>query len=48
MWCSDKDDHAGTVRSWAGKERMEFYPDRIPEDLKGFVWGVFDTQQATA
>ena len=47
MWCSDKDDHAGTVSSWIGKERMEFYPDRIPEDLKGFVWGVFDTQQAT-
>jgi hypothetical protein len=31
LWCSEKDAHAGSVRSWAGKERMEFYPDKLPK-----------------
>ena len=44
MWCSDQGNHAGTVSSLIGKERMEFYPDRVPDDLRNFVWGVFDAE----
>ena len=33
LWCSEKDDHAGAVPSWEGKERMEFYPNRLPPDV---------------
>ena len=44
MWCTEKGNHAGTVSSWIGKERMEFYPDLVPEDLQSFVWGVFDAE----
>ena len=29
LWCSEKDDHAGVVSSFEGKERMEFYPDDL-------------------
>jgi hypothetical protein len=31
LWCSEKGDHAGTVRtsSLAQKERMEFYPNDL-------------------
>ena len=29
LWCSEKDDHAGVVPSFAGKNRMEFYPDQL-------------------
>lgn len=45
MWCSDKDDHAGTVSSWVSKERMEFYPDKVSDDLRDFVWRAFEAQQ---
>lgn len=41
FWCSEKSDHAGAVSSWASKERMEFYPDRIPVALRDFTWGSF-------
>lgn len=41
FWCSEKGDHVGTARGFWGKERMEFYPDQIPEDLKG-VLGLFE------
>jgi hypothetical protein len=29
LWCSEKDDHAGAVSSFAAKNRMEFYPDQL-------------------
>jgi hypothetical protein len=29
LWCSEKDDHAGAISSFASKERMEFYPDEL-------------------
>jgi hypothetical protein len=29
LWCSQKDDHAGAVSSFEGKNRMEFYPDEL-------------------
>src|SRR4051794_27656932 len=34
FWCSDKDDHTGTTFGTWGKERMEFYPDQLPDDLR--------------
>jgi hypothetical protein len=33
LWCSDKWDHAGNGDSGAAKERMEFYPDRLPRPI---------------
>src|SRR3954471_14242745 len=33
IWCSDKWDHAGAVSSWDIKERMEFYPDQMPDGM---------------
>ena len=33
LWCSEKDDRAGAISSWVGKERMEFYPDRLPKPI---------------
>ena len=44
LWCSEKDDHAGAVSDFISKERMEFYPEHIPADLKDFVWGQFDNE----
>jgi hypothetical protein len=29
LWCSEKDDHAGAVSSFASKNRMEFYPNEL-------------------
>jgi hypothetical protein len=29
LWCSEKNDHEGAVSSFAGKLRMEFYPDEL-------------------
>jgi len=29
LWCSEKNDHAGSVPSFEGKLRMEFYPDEL-------------------
>jgi hypothetical protein len=43
LWCSDKDDHAGPDSSWAAKERMEFYPDK----LRGDIFGAIETEVAT-
>lgn len=34
LWCSERYDHQGAVNSWAGKERMEFYPNQLPDYLK--------------
>ena len=34
LWCSERYDHQGAVRSWASKERMEFYPDQLPAYLR--------------
>lgn len=39
LWCSEKDDHAGAVSSWAGKDRMEFYPDKLP----AAVWAALES-----
>jgi hypothetical protein len=33
LWCSEKHDHAGVVSTWVAKERMEFYPDRLPKEI---------------
>jgi hypothetical protein len=33
LWCSDKYDHAGAISSWTSKERMEFYPDKLPSPI---------------
>ncbi len=33
LWCSEKDDHAGAVRTFEGKQRMEFYPDELPPGM---------------
>lgn len=38
LWCSDKDDHAGTVSSLGGKLRMEFYPDELEPGLEDLIW----------
>jgi hypothetical protein len=41
LWCSEKGDHAGAVRDWIGKERMEFYPDQLPADTIERLWSDF-------
>jgi hypothetical protein len=33
LWCSVGWDHQGGVNSWVGKERMEFYPDKLPKPI---------------
>jgi hypothetical protein len=33
LWCSEKGSHDGPVSTWTGKERMEFYPDRLPRPI---------------
>ena len=38
LWCSHKDDHAGAVAGTAGKLRMEFYPDQLPEGVEDRLW----------
>ena len=38
LWCSEKDDHAGAVNNSTGKDRMEFYPDRLPKGLEDRIW----------
>lgn len=38
LWCSLKNDHAGAVSSFVGKDRIEFYPDRLPPQLVERVW----------
>ncbi len=39
LWCTEKDDHAGVVSSFEGKERMEFYPDELPAATLDALWG---------
>ena len=39
LWCSEKDDHCGSISSWTGKDRMEFYPDRLPDEIRTKVFG---------
>lgn len=48
IWCSAMHDHAGADRGFAAKDRMEFYPDQIPTDLKQYVWGRLEAERATA
>jgi hypothetical protein len=43
LWCSERDDHQGAVRSWAGRERMEFYPDRLPDYLRKPIFECLDS-----
>lgn len=38
LWCSVKGDHAGAVSSFVSKDRMEFYPDRLPATLIDRLW----------
>ena len=38
LHCSEKGDHAGIVSSFEGKERMEFYPDELPEGVESLLW----------
>ena len=38
LWCSEKDDHAGTVSSFEAKQRMEFYPDQLAPDVVDRLW----------
>ncbi|HUB48365.1 MAG TPA: hypothetical protein VMB73_25595 [Acetobacteraceae bacterium] len=38
LWCSDKDDHAGTASGIEGKLRMEFYPNELPPGVEDRLW----------
>jgi hypothetical protein len=38
LWRSDKDDHAGAVSGRLTKERMEFYPDKLPPNVEERLW----------
>ncbi|MGR3716525.1 MAG: ureidoglycolate lyase [Thermohalobaculum sp.] len=38
VWCTLKDDHAGILSSYEGKQRMEFYPDELPAELLDWAW----------
>lgn len=38
LWCSVRSDHAGIDRSLEAKERMEFYPDELPDEIADTVW----------
>ena len=38
LWCSEKDDHAGIPGSPAGKPRMGFYPDQLPDGVEDLLW----------
>lgn len=37
LWCSEKDDHEGSVFNGSGK-RMEFYPDQLPKPTRDAVF----------
>jgi hypothetical protein len=39
IWCTERDDHAGVVPSFEGKQRMEFYPDELPTEMLDALWG---------
>ena len=38
VWCTLKGDHAGILSSHEGKQRMEFYPDELPDELLDWAW----------
>ncbi|MFQ5566467.1 MAG: ureidoglycolate lyase, partial [Paracoccaceae bacterium] len=38
IWCSLKGDHSGILGSYEGKQRMEFYPDELPDELLDWAW----------
>jgi hypothetical protein len=38
LWCSIKEDHAGAAHGFEGKERMEFYPDKLPPGAEDMLW----------
>jgi len=38
IWCSLKGDHAGVLSSFEAKQRMEFYPDELSEELLDWAW----------
>ena len=38
LWCSEKEDHAGSARGGWGKERMEFYPGQLAPDVEDALW----------
>jgi hypothetical protein len=46
LWCSEKDDHAGVVSGFEGKQRMEFYPNQLPEGVEDLLWasGMIETR----
>lgn len=38
FWCSDKNDHAGSVPSADAKLRMEFYPSELEPGVEDLFW----------
>ena len=38
LFCTLGDDHAGIDKSLTAKERMEFYPDQLPEGVERLLW----------
>ncbi|TPG45694.1 hypothetical protein EAH89_26185 [Roseomonas nepalensis] len=38
LWCSEKEDHAGAVRTNEGKLRMEFYPRELAPGVENELW----------
>jgi hypothetical protein len=38
LWCSEKDDHEGSVSTRWSKERMEFYPDELAPGVEDKLW----------
>jgi hypothetical protein len=38
LWCSEKWDHAGATSGFIAKDRMEFYPDRLPPGFTDALW----------
>lgn len=39
LHCSLRDDHCGIWSSFETKDRMEFYPDQLPEGVEDRLWG---------
>jgi hypothetical protein len=48
MWCSEKGDHAGAISDSVSKQRMEFYPDEIPDDIYQDVIAMCENLQPAA
>ena len=38
LYCSEKYDHAGVASGFVEKERMEFYPDKLPDEIRDAVF----------